>query len=97
MAKVHHSSPHRRAAGRLKAQRHPWCQCTTGCIYPGQPIRYDLAAPHPLSFSAEHVIAVSSGGSTGPLAPAHLGCQRRQGGLIRAGKVMRRRWTSGTW
>lgn len=86
MATIHHSSAHKRAALTLRAQQHPWCQCTTGCIHPGEPIRYDLRAPHPLSFSAEHVIAVSSGGTTEPLVPAHLACQRRQGGLIRAGQ-----------
>ena len=45
------------------------------------PIRYDLPYPHPLSFSADHALTVwVTNTHAGPLRPAHLHCQRQQGG-----------------
>jgi len=32
------------------------------CIHNGQPIRYDLASPHTLSFSADHITPTNLGG-----------------------------------
>ena len=98
MATAHGSSAHKRARTTLRAKRLQPCQCTTGCLYPDQPIDYQATAPDPLSFSAEHIVPVHIGGGEGPLVPAHLGCQHYQGGLMRTG-----RWaseeprTSGVW
>lgn len=50
------------------------------CWLCGKPIRYDLAAPHPLSFSADHVDPVANGGHNhGELRAAHLGCNKKRG------------------
>lgn len=87
MATIHHSSTHRRAAQALRAKHLQPCQSWTGCIYPGDPIRYDLRAPHPLSFSAEHWPPIELAGPHNNLVPSHLGCQHNQGGMIRAGKA----------
>lgn len=92
MATIHHSSAHKRAALTLRAQhRQP-------CILCGGLIDYQAKTPDPLSFSAEHWPPIAIAGEHTHLEPAHLGCQRHQGGLIRAGK-----WTdptppsSGVW
>lgn len=79
MAQAHWTYGYQQAKARLRARRLPDCVLCQG--HRG-PIRYDLGYPHPLSFSAEHVIPVHIGGGSGPLAPAHLGCQRRQGAAI---------------
>lgn len=56
----------------------------------------DLRSPHPLSFTADHVIPVSKGGSNlGELRAAHRRCNSRRGnrdGLPAAGERHGRRW-----
>lgn len=92
MAATHHSSAHRRAAAALRARGlQPCCLC-------GQPIDYTARAPHPASFSAEHWPPISVAGEHHNLAPAHLGCQRIQGGLLRAGQAQQiAAPSSGVW
>ena len=63
---------YRRNRAALRAKRLPCWLC-------GKPIRYDLKAPHPLSFSADHVDPVARGGHNhGELKPAHLGCNKKR-------------------
>lgn len=60
------SSAYRRKAAALKAQGHPCWLC-------GEPIDYRLRWPHPMSFSADHVVALANGGELlGELRAAHL-------------------------
>ena len=64
---------YRRNREALRAKRLPCWLC-------GQPIRYDLKAPEPLSFSADHVDPVALGGHNhGELRAAHLGCNKKRG------------------
>lgn len=46
------------------------------CIHNGQPIRYDLAWPHTLSYSADHITPTNHGGhdTYTNCAATHLGC-----------------------
>lgn len=94
MAAIHHTNAHRRAAAALRAQR------LQPCVLCGEPINYEAAYPDPDSFSADHWPPVSEAGDHHHLEPAHLGCQRQQGGTIRADHT---EWdlppirTSGTW
>ncbi len=55
------------------------------CWLCGQPIRYDLRAPHPASFTADHVGELNRGGTNDPenLRPAHYGCNSRRGAVYR--------------
>jgi hypothetical protein len=80
MAAIHHSSAHRRAANALRNQQ------LQPCILCGGHIDYQARTPHPDSFSAEHWPPISQAGDHHNLLPAHLGCQRTQGGQIRAGR-----------
>lgn len=64
---------YRRNRAALRARRLPCAIC-------GKPINYELRAPHPRSFSADHVDPVARGGANdGPLQAAHLGCNKRRG------------------
>lgn len=71
-------SPEYRAARKaLRALGRPCWLC-------GKPIRYDLKGPHPLSFTADHVVepgrcdpAMVNDPSN--LRPAHYGCNSRRG------------------
>lgn len=87
MAQAHWTYAYQRAKAALRRQLLPQCRVTP-CKYLGVPIRYDLAYPHPLSFSAEHDPPVSVAGPHLNLVPAHLGCQRSQGADI----TNRKRW-----
>jgi len=50
------------------------------CWLCGQWINPEYKTPHPLSWSADHVVPVSRGGSNhGELRPAHRGCNRARG------------------
>jgi 5-methylcytosine-specific restriction protein A len=49
----------------------------TPCGICGKPIRYDLHAPNPQSFSVDHITPIANGGAPYDLhnlQPAHLGC-----------------------
>lgn len=49
------------------------------CWLCGRAIDYDARAPQPLSFSADHVEPVGTGGSNhGELRAAHLGCNKKR-------------------
>jgi hypothetical protein len=41
-------------------------------------------APHPMSFSAHHVIPYDQGGTNKDMVPAHLICNMRQGDSLQA-------------
>lgn len=80
MPTEHKSWPYRRAADALKAQR------LQPCALCSEVIDYRATSPDERSFSAEHVVPVRHGGTwRDGLLPAHLGCQREQGGRARAG------------
>ena len=65
--------PHRRRASKLKQDAHVCWLC-------GQPIDPELKAPHPYSFSADHVVPLARGGHMlGELRPAHRICNMRRG------------------
>lgn len=67
--------PYRRLAARLKRE----CRVCHIC---GLPIDPDLKAPHPLSFSVDHLAPVSMGGdvtSRGNVAAAHRICNMKRG------------------
>ena len=65
---------YRRARARVLAPARIWCALC------GEEIDKTLAAPHPMSPTADHVDPVAAGGSnTGPLVPAHLGCNSSRG------------------
>lgn len=52
----------------------------TPCHLCGKPIDYTLDFKHPMSFTADHLAPVATGGSmTGQLAPAHRSCNSRRG------------------
>lgn len=64
---------YRRNRAALRAKRLPCWLC-------GLPIDYEAKAPHPDSFSADHVDPVGRGGDNlGELRPAHLGCNKKRG------------------
>ena len=64
---------YRKRAAALKAR-------TDTCHLCGQWIDPELKSPHPMSFSADHVVPVSKGGSNfGELATAHRICNTRRG------------------
>jgi 5-methylcytosine-specific restriction endonuclease McrA len=66
------------------------------CWLCGKPIRYDLKAPEPLSFSADHVDPVANGGHNhGELRAAHLGCNKQRGRKSREATAILR--TSREW
>ena len=94
MGPQHWGTAFKKARAALRAERRQ------PCVLCGQAIDYRLRAPASGSFAAEHVIPARLGGDHTTLAPSHLGCQRRQGGLVsvqqRAARD-RRKWTSGTW
>ena len=50
----------------------------TPCAYCGTPIDFDAPMTSPLAFTADHVVAVSRGGTDqmGNLVPAHAKCNR---------------------
>src|SRR5690606_11175882 len=57
----------------LKKQRLPCWLC-------GEAIDYQAPPGHPMSFEADHVVSLQSGGSNrGELRPAHSRCNRRRG------------------
>jgi hypothetical protein len=87
MADAHWTHAYRSARARLRAQRLPDCWL---CHGRRGPIRYDLAYPHPLSFSSEHNPPVSVAGPHLNLVPAHLGCQSKQGADITNAKRQRK-------
>ena len=67
--------PYRRLAARLKAEARVCWIC-------GLPIDPDLKAPHPMSFSLDHVHPVSMGGAVsapGNAMPAHRVCNMKRG------------------
>lgn len=51
------------------------------CAICGLPIHYELAHPSPWSFTIDHIIPISKGGTTDDdnLQPAHLRCNRLKG------------------
>lgn len=72
-----YTSAYRTARAELREQGRP-------CWYCGRPIRYDLKGPHPLSFTADHVVepgrcdpAMVNDPSN--LRPAHYGCNSSRG------------------
>jgi hypothetical protein len=75
------------------------------CALCGHLIDYTLTAPHPDRFSPDHHPPITLAGPHTNLRPAHLSCQKRQGGTItaartRARAVPRARETppsTGTW
>ncbi len=69
---------YRKARAELRDHGRPCWLC-------GQPIRYDLRAPHPASFTADHVVELHRGGTNDPenLRPAHYGCNSRRGAIYR--------------
>lgn len=76
MGQAHWTAAYQRARATLRAQRIPTCyRC-------GRLIRYDLAWPHPLAFSADHEPPVALVGDHLNLVPAHARCQSRQGAGI---------------
>lgn len=92
---AHNSSAYRKARLDLKALQIPTCHLCSGAR---GPIRYDLDAPDPLSFSADHWPPVSTAGEHTNLLPVHLVCQHEQGGRIRTGQdTMITAPTSGVW
>ena len=92
MATVHHSAEHKRQLAEIKRTRPQPCALCGGLI------DYLAKSPHPDSPSVEHLIPVTMGGANGPIAAAHLGCNRTQGGMIRAGKAQTfEQYTSGVW
>ena len=78
MAKAHWTRAYQADRAWLRAQHQPLCaRC-------GRPIRYDLDAPHPLSFSAGHMPGHEvwrHGQHLGraSLQAEHLGCNARDG------------------
>jgi 5-methylcytosine-specific restriction endonuclease McrA len=64
---------YRRRRDRLRRQANTCWLC-------GKPIDAELQAPHPMSFSADHVRPLSKGGDLlGELRPAHRSCNQRRG------------------
>lgn len=75
-----YSPEYRKSRAELRALGLPCWLC-------GRPIRYDLAAPHPLSFSADHVTSpLKGGGHGGNLRASHLGCNSRRAALEQQGR-----------
>lgn len=71
---------YRKARAELKAMGLPCWLCR-------RPIRYDLAGPHPRSFSADHVKAAAHGGGVeGNLRAACYGCNSARGAYLLQGK-----------
>jgi predicted kinase len=57
------------------------------CRICGNPIRYDLRKPHKLSFSVDHIVAVTRGGAwfdLSNLQAAHYGCNSGKGNRAQA-------------
>ena len=56
---------------KMKALQPPCALC-------GLPINYELKHPNPWSFTIDHIIPISKGGTTdeGNLQPAHFKCNR---------------------
>lgn len=53
------------------------------CAVCHEPIDIELPAPHPRSFSADHVTELAAGGDLhGELAPTHLGCNSSRGSIF---------------
>lgn len=49
------------------------------CWLCGKPIDKSLKHPHKMSFTADHVDPIATGGhNTGPLRPAHLACNSKR-------------------
>jgi len=66
------SKAYRQARRALRSLRRP-------CHICGHPIDYTLAAPDPMSFSADHLVPRSLGGALlGPMDAAHLSCNSRR-------------------
>lgn len=65
------------------------------CHICGRPIDLSLPARHPESWSADHVVPLDHGGaaeSMDNLAPAHYGCNSRNGALQPKRVVVSRYW-----
>lgn len=75
MGQAHHTAAYRKARAALLARAPQPCALCSGWI------DYHLTYPDPWSATAEHVIAARDGGDHTTLLPAHLDCQRRQGGI----------------
>src|SRR5574343_36804 len=99
MAAVHHTQQQKRQLAEIRAMRPQ--PCALADRYPDTCpvlIDYALTYPNPWSVTVEHLILASNGGGDGPIAPAHLHYQKRQGGEVRAGKVQTfEQYTSGVW
>ena len=65
----------RRDALKRRARRN-----NSPCHLCGRPFDWTLHYTHPMSFTADHIQAVATGGSmTGALKPAHRSCNSRRG------------------
>ena len=81
MVSTYDHRAYRAARARLRARRLPCAVC-------GMPIDYAAPANHPLSFTADHVDPLASGGQLlGPLRPAHRSCNSSLGGKLRADRA----------
>lgn len=61
------------------------------CVVCSEPIDLALRAPHPRSFSADHVTEISAGGDLlGELQPTHLGCNSARGARFKAARQRKR-------
>ena len=95
MAQAHRTYAYRRARQALRDKH------LQPCVLCAHPIDYTLTHPNPGSFSPEHLIPARQGGDHTTLAPAHLGCQHRQGAhsvnATRRGDDTTPPRTSGVW
>lgn len=84
----------KRAALRRQARKND-----LPCTICGHKIDYDLAWPHPMSFSADHVQPISKGGRLyGDLTPVHMACNSRRGNReLGALKQIKKPKTSRDW
>lgn len=65
--------PYRRAVAKLKREERV-------CHICGLPIDPDLKSPHPMSFSADHLVPLAMGGHLlGPMRAAHRLCNMKRG------------------
>lgn len=95
--------------GTARKQGRPWWRIyrrmlrdATVCQIPecGRPIDKSLRWPHPMSFSIDHIVPLSQGGSEFDrhnLRPAHLLCNQRRGDGTAARRKARSNPTSRSW
>lgn len=79
----------RRSTSAWQKARAAVLATATDCWICGDPLRFDVKAPHPLSPSVDHLTPLQHGGELldpANLAACHLRCNVRRGNLTRQGR-----------